>query len=106
LKEAQPKSPGELKKAKDYVAMCECKIAKFHQLQPAFLEFAAEVSDLSNGRDPWALMNYDEMTHLASLWARNSEFATFHFNQGEYLKKEMFKALPAADAPRLQFRRE
>ena len=67
------------------------------------LEFAAEVSDFSKGRDPWALMNPDEMAQLASLWARNPEFAAFHSNQGkfpiDYLKNEMFKALPAADTP-------
>ena len=95
--------PNELKKAKAYVAICESKIATLHQLQPAFAEFAAEVSGFSTGRDPWALMNPDEMAHLASLWARNSEFAAFHFNQGkfpiDYLKNEMFKALPAADTP-------
>ena len=55
----------------------------------------------ARGRDPWALMNPAEMAHLASLWARNSEFAAFHFNQGkfpiDYLKNEMFKALPAVD---------
>ena len=64
---------------------------------------AAEVSGLGKGHDPWALMNPDEMARLASLWARNPEFAAFHCNQGkfplDYLKKEMFKALPAADTP-------
>jgi hypothetical protein len=93
-------SADELKKAKDSVAMYVRSIGKLHQLQPAFLEFAAEVSRLGNGRDPWALMNAGEMAHLASLWARNREFAAFHFNQGdfpiEYLKKKMFEALPAA----------
>jgi hypothetical protein len=101
VEEAQSKGPGELKKAKGYVALYESKIAKLYQLQPAFVEFAAEVSGFSKGRDPWALMNPAEMAHLASLWARNSEFAAFHFNQGkfpiDYLKNEMFKALPAAD---------
>ena len=103
VEEAQSKNPNELKKAKEYVAICERKIATLHQLQPAFLEFAAEVSNFSKGRDPWALMNADELARLASLWARNSEFAAFHFNQGkfplDYLKNEMFKALPAADTP-------
>ena len=103
VEEAQSKGPNELKKAKAYVAICESKIAKLHQLQPAFAEFAAEVSNFSKGRDPWALMNPDEMAHLASLWARNPEFAAFHSNQGkfpiDYLKNEMFKALPAADTP-------
>ena len=101
MEEAQSKEPRELKKAQDYVAICESKIAKFYQLQPVFFEFVAEVSGFSKGRDPWALMNPAEMAHLASLWARNSEFAAFHFNQGkfpiDYLKNEMFKALPAAD---------
>ena len=104
VEEAQSKDdPNELKKAKAYVAICESKIAKLHQLQPAFVEFAAEVSDFSKGRDPWALMNPDEMAHLGLLWARNPEFAAFHSNQGkfpiDYLKNEMFKALPAADTP-------
>jgi len=48
-------------------------------------------------------MNPDEMAQLASLWVRNPEFATFHSNQGkfpiDYLKNEMFKALPTADTP-------
>jgi hypothetical protein len=83
--------------------MYERKIAKFHQLQAAFLEFAAEVSNLGNGRDPWALMTPAETARLASLWARNREFATFHFNQGDfpldYLNKKMFEALPAAGTP-------
>ena len=103
VEEAQSKDPNELKKAKAYVAICESKIAKLHQLQPAFVEFAAEVSDFSKRRDPWALMNSDEMAHLSLLWARNPEFAAFHFNQGkfpiDFLKNEMFKALPAADTP-------
>ena len=104
MEEAQSKDdPNELKKAKAYVAICESKIAKLHQLQPAFVEFAAEVSDFSKGRDPWALMNPEEMAHLGLLWARNPEFAAFHSNQGkfpiDYLKNEMFKALPAADTP-------
>jgi hypothetical protein len=103
LEEAQSKGPNELKKAQAYVALCESKIATFHQLQPAFVEFAAEVSGFSKGRDPWALMNPDEMARLAALWARNPEFHAFHFNQGkfpiDYLKKEMFKALPAANTP-------
>ena len=104
VEEAQSKDdPNELKKAKAYVAICESKIAKLHQLQPAFVEFAAEVSNFSKGRDPWALINPDELAHLALLWARNSEFAAFHSNQGkfpiDYLKSEMFKALPAADTP-------
>ncbi len=81
--------------------ICESKIATMHQLQPAFLEFAAEVSGFSKERDPWTLMTSDEMAHLASLWTRNPEFAAFHFNQGkfpiDYLKNEMFKAIPAAD---------
>jgi len=103
VEEAQSKGPGELKKAQDYVALCERKIAKLHQSQPALLEFVAEVSNFSKGRDPWSLMNADELARLASLWARNSEFAVFHFNQGkfplDYLKSEMFKALPATDTP-------
>jgi Domain of unknown function (DUF1963) len=101
--EAQSKDPNELKKAKAYVAICESKIATLHQLQPSFVEFAAEVSGFSKGCDPWVLMTPDEMAHLASLWARNSQFAAFHSNQGkfpiDYLKNEMFKALPAADTP-------
>ena len=101
VEEAQSKGPAELKKAQAYVAIVEGKIAKLQQLQPALAAFAAEVSGFSKGRDPWALMNPGEMAQLASLWARNSEFAAFHFNQGkfpiDYLKKEMFKALPAAD---------
>lgn len=103
VQEAQSKSPDELKKAQAYVGIVEGKIAKLHQLQPAFAEFAAEVSDFSKGRDPWALMNPDEMAQLTSLWARNPEFAAFHFDQGkfpiDYLKTEMFKALPKADTP-------
>ena len=66
VEEAQSKNPNELKKAKEYVAICERKIAALHQLQPAFLEFAAEVSNFSNGRDPWSLMNADELARLAS----------------------------------------
>ncbi len=101
--EAQSKSPNELKTAQDSVARCERKIAKLHELQPAFLEFAAAVSDFSKRRDPWALMNPDETAQLASLWARNAEFGAFHFNQGtfplDYLKDQMFKALPAAGTP-------
>jgi hypothetical protein len=100
VEEARPGNPDEVKKANDSVAMYERSIGKLHQLQPAFLEFAAKVSRLGNRRDPWALMNAGEMAHLASLWARNREFAAFHFNQGdfpiEYLKKKMFEALPAA----------
>jgi hypothetical protein len=103
VQEAQSKGPAELKKAQAYVGIVEGKIAKLHQLQPAFAEFAAEVSSFSKGRDPWTLMNPDEMAQLTSLWARNPEFAAFHSNQGkfqiDYLKKEMFKALPAADTP-------
>ena len=104
VEEAQSKDdPNELKKAKAYVAICESKIAKLHQLQPAFVEFAAEVSNFSKGRDPRALMNPDDMAHLGLLWARNPEFAAFHSNQGkfpiDYLKNEMFKALPADDTP-------
>jgi hypothetical protein len=103
VEEAQSKNPNELKKAKDYVVLCESKIARLRQLQPAFLEFAAEVSGLGKARDPWALMNPAEKTRLTSLWARNREFAAFHGNHGEfpldYLKKEVFKALPAADTP-------
>jgi Domain of unknown function (DUF1963) len=103
VEEAQSKDPNELKKAKAYVAICEGKIATLHQLQPPFAEFAAEVSGFIRGRDPWALMNPDEMAQLASLWSRNSEFAAFHSNQGkfpiDYLKNEMFKALPASDTP-------
>ncbi len=103
VEEAQSKGPAELKKAQAYVGIVEGKIAKLHHLQPAFAEFAAEVTGFSKGRDPWALMNPDEMAQLASLWVRNPEFATFHSNQGkfpiDYLKKEMFKALPAADTP-------
>lgn len=103
VEEAQSKGPAELKQAQAYVGIVESKIANLHQLQPAFAGFAAEVSGFSKGRDPWALMNPDEMAQLASLWARNSEFAAFHSNQGkfpiDYLKKEMFKTLPAADTP-------
>jgi hypothetical protein len=103
VEEARAKSPGELKTAEDYVALVERNIAKLHQLQPSFLEFVAQVSDFSKGRAPWSLMNPSEEANLASLWARNSEFAAFHFNQGkfplDYLKKEMFKALPAAGTP-------
>jgi Domain of unknown function (DUF1963) len=103
VEEARSQGSNELKKAEAYVVICENKIALFHQLQPAFLEFATEVSGFSNGRDPWALMSPDEVAHLGSLWARNSEFAAFHQNQGkfpiDYLKNEMFKALPAADTP-------
>jgi hypothetical protein len=103
VEEMQSKSPDELRKAKHSVAICERTIARFHELQPAFLEFAAEVADFSKRRDPWALMNPDEMAHLASLWARNSEFVVFDGQRGkvplDHLKKEMFKALPAADAP-------
>jgi Domain of unknown function (DUF1963) len=103
VEEAQAKGPSEVNKAKAYVALCERKIATLHELQPAFIEFAAEVSNFSRGRDPWALMNPDELAHVASLWARNPEFAAFHHNQGRfpigYLKDEMFKALPAADTP-------
>ena len=101
VEEAHSKGQAELKKAKAYVAICESKIAKLHQLQPAFTEFAAEVTRFSKGHDPWALMNPNEIAQLASLWARNSEFAAFHFNQGnfpiDHLKNEMFKALPSAD---------
>jgi hypothetical protein len=103
VEEARSKGPNELKKAEAYVVICENKIATLHQLQPTFLQFAAEVSGFSKGRDPWALMDSDEMALLASLWARNSQFAAFHFNQGkfpiDYLRNEMFKALPAADTP-------
>jgi hypothetical protein len=103
VEEAQAKGPNELKTAKAYVAICENNIATLLQLQPAFLEFTAEVSDFSKGRDSWALMSPDEMAHLSSLWARNLEFAAFHFNQGkfpiDYLRNEMFKALPAAETP-------
>ena len=81
----------------------KARLPSFTSCSLPSLEFAAEVSDFSKGRDPWALMNPDEMAHLASLWARNPEFAAFHFNQGkfpiDYLKNEMFKALPAADTP-------
>jgi len=103
VEEAQSKGPGELKKVKDHVSLYESRIARLHQMQPAFLEFASEVSNFSKGHDPWALMNSDELARLASLWARNSEFAAFHSNHGkfplDYLKNEMFKALPAADTP-------
>jgi hypothetical protein len=103
VEQAQSKGPADLKKAQAYVGIVEGKIAKLHQLQPAFAEFAAEVSGFSKGRDPWALMTPDEMAQLAALWTRNPEFAAFHFNQGkfplDYLKKEMFKAVPAADTP-------
>ena len=85
------------------LASLKAKLPSFTSLQPAFAEFAAEVTGFSKGRDPWALMNPDEMAQLASLWVRNPEFAAFHSNQGkfpiDYLKKEMFKALPAADTP-------
>ena len=47
-----------------------------------------------------------ETALLASLWSRNSEFAAFHGNHGkfllDYLKKQMFKALPAAACPNLR----
>jgi hypothetical protein len=103
VEQAQSKAPAELKKAQAYVGIVEGKIARLHQLQPAFAEFAAEVAGFSKGRDPWALMHPDEMAQLASLWARNPEFAAFHSNQGkfpiDYLKHEMFKTLPASDAP-------
>jgi hypothetical protein len=103
VEEAQSKGPKELNDAKAYVALCERKIASLHQLQPNLAGFAAEVASFSRDRDPWALMNVDEKAHLASLWARNPEFALFHHNQGrfplDYLKSEMFKALPASDTP-------
>ena len=103
VEEAQSKGPTEVNKAQAYVALCERKIATLHELQPAFLEFAAEVSNFSTGRDPWALMDPDELAHLSFLWARNPEFAAFHSNQGrfpvDYLKDDMFKALPASDTP-------
>jgi Domain of unknown function (DUF1963) len=100
VEEAQSQGTRELKKAEDYVVLCERKIAGLRQLRPAFLEFTAQVSALSEGRDPWALMAAAETDRLASLWSRNSEFAAFHGNHGNfplvYLKEQMFKALPAA----------
>lgn len=89
----------EIKQAEAAVAMYDAKLVRMQQLQPALLEFAAEVAGLSNARDPWALMDPDQMARLASLWARNSEFALFTHNHGrfavDYLKDEMFKALPS-----------
>jgi hypothetical protein len=100
--EARSKGPSEVNKAKAYVTLCERKIEAIHQAQPTLAEFAAEVSAFSTGRDPWAIMAPDEMEHLSFLWARNPDFALFHHNQGRfpvaYLKEQMFKALPTADA--------
>lgn len=94
------RAEAEIKKAEATVAMYDTKLAGMQQLQPAFLAFAGVVFELSKGRDPWALMNPDETARLTSLWARNSEFAAFTHNHGkfavDYLKKEMFKALPSS----------
>ena len=83
VEEAQSKDPNELKKAKAYVAICESKIAKLHQLQPAFVEFAAEVSNFSKGRDPWALMNPDEMAHLGFTLGPQSGIRRIPLQSGE-----------------------
>jgi hypothetical protein len=89
----------EIKTAEAAVARYDTMLARMQQLQPAFLAFVGEVAGLSKGRDPWALMKPEEMARLASLWARNSEFALFTENHGkfavDYLKEEMFKALPS-----------
>ena len=52
VEEAKSNSPGELKTLEGYVAMYERNILGLRQLQPAFLKFVAEVSELSKGRDP------------------------------------------------------
>jgi len=89
---------GDVKKAEAAVAMYQSKLAKLHELEPVLRAFAEQVARFAEGRDPWALMTADDMAGLAALWARNREFDRFHSNSGnfpiDYLKKEMFKALP------------
>lgn len=98
--QAQSGSATDLKTAQDYVRLCRDKIATIQALTPVLRDFAAEIWAFCHGRDRWAVMTIDEQAQLSSLWARNPEFAAIHFNQGrfalDYLKDEMFKALPVA----------
>ncbi len=100
VEEAQSKGPAEVQKARNVLDLYQNKIATIHRLTPLLRDFAAEMSAFCSGREPWALMSADELEQLASRWARNAEFAAIHFNHGtfdlDYLRKQMFKALPAA----------
>ena len=99
LEEARSQGGPEVGKAEASVKLYEGKIARVLQLEPTLRAFAGEVTAFSQGRDPWELMNPDELKGLAALWARNPEFDMFHHNSGrfpiDYLKNQMFKALPA-----------
>lgn len=96
----QSKTPKELKEARDYVAILEERIATLRRLEPAFRAFAAEVSELGAGHDPWSIMTPGEQAQFNSLSARNHEFTAFHFNHSkftvDFLGEQMFRALPAA----------
>ncbi len=93
----------ELAQALANVREFEKQLAATHLQYPDFKDYMVEVARWVHGRDPWSLMQPDDLAQLETYWKRQTEFPNLTGYTGigglDWLHGDMVKALPQKGTP-------